>query len=664
MTIKNEHQRKLLTTFIIGGIVIIAAVIYVCSFNSYLKEDISKTHQASADNAENVTASLNISAAWLLNDADVFFILNSYTDYDVLRTGTAQSSVQMITTLVDAEEIFFLRKNEGVIYSSNRMFPVDINEFSWDTAELKDMALRYCAEDTNAFFAADNEIYYICNNDRNTAVLYSFKKNNIRKKLFADSEKSFVYYNGTFLCANDSENIQPKLNIEKYKGNGNVFFDGMRMYICDKYSYLAYVTVIDYKTLFVSLFKNTFYIYAIILLIIIAAYFVTRYIIGTMEKNNDDSEKFYGQELMDRAILKLFLNNSISLKDSELLGSMFKASVTPVMFYIDTGSEEYTENERWAVTYGVCNILTELFDKSKFVCYSLCIGVGLVSEKNIDAIVSILSDAQTFIKRNLKVGICFIVGRTYPTVGEAVLRLNKPTEMIENIYLCSDERIVCIADAARSDEWQKKSDTIYNNILRFVKLGDAAATSEELLSLAQLAGSYNAFEVRSFVIRLFLDIFNIVKARHSDWQQYEMFNEFVACQTLGEAIGYIKNILADTGASKQNIDDIFRMHVEAAIEQYYNVPDFNLAYLAEIVNMNKTYLGRKFVSVFNENFSQYIAEYRINKACAMLKNVTIKVEDIAVACGFSSASYFIKIFKKYKGITPIEYRETMKEENK
>ena len=80
--------------------------------------------------------------------------------------------------------------------------------------------------------------------------------------------------------------------------------------------------------------------------------------------------------------------------------------------------------------------------------------------------------------------------------------------------------------------------------------------------------------------------------------------------------------------------------------------------------MNKTYLGRKFVSVFNENFSQYIAEYRINKACTMLKNVTIKVEDIAVACGFSSASYFIKIFKKYKGITPIEYRETMKEENK
>ena len=565
---------------------------------------------------------------------------------------------------MDAEEIFFLRKNEGIIYSSNRMFPIDINEFSWDTAELKDMALRYCAEDTNAFFAADNEIYYICNNDRNTAVIYSFKKNSIRKKLFADSENSFVYYNGTFLCANNSENKQPKLNIEKYKGNGNVFFDGVRMYICDKYSYLAYVTVIDYKTLFVSLFKNTFYIYAIILLIIIAAYFAARYIIGTIEKNNDDSEKFYGQELIDRTILKLFLNNNISRKESDLLKGMFKEKVTPVMFYIDTGNEEYNENECWAVTYGVCNILTELFEKSKFVCYSLCIGVGFVSEKDIDVINSILSDAQGFIRRNLKVGAYFVVGTTYDTVDDAVLMLNKPADMIENIYLCTGERIVCTANGISDDKWQKESDTVYNKLIRFVKLGDTESAESELLSFVQFAGSCNAFEVKSFVIRLFLDIFNIVKSKHSDWQQYEMFNEFVACQTLGESVAYIKNILADTGAQKQNIDDIFRMHVEAAIEQYYNVPDFNLAYLAEIVNMNKTYLGRKFVSVFNENFSQYIAEYRINKACAMLKNVTIKVEDIAVACGFSSASYFIKIFKKYKGITPIEYRETMKEENK
>ena len=51
---------------------------------------------------------------------------------------------------------------------------------------------------------------------------------------------------------------------------------------------------------------------------------------------------------------------------------------------------------------------------------------------------------------------------------------------------------------------------------------------------------------------------------------------------------------------------------------------------------------------------------RIEKAKKMLENKVILVEQIAALCGFESPSYFIKIFKKETGLTPLEYRKAGK----
>lgn len=54
--------------------------------------------------------------------------------------------------------------------------------------------------------------------------------------------------------------------------------------------------------------------------------------------------------------------------------------------------------------------------------------------------------------------------------------------------------------------------------------------------------------------------------------------------------------------------------------------------------------------------TEYIRNYRLQKACQMLANGQESITDIGRACGLGSSSYFGKIFRGYADCTPVEYR--------
>ena len=49
-------------------------------------------------------------------------------------------------------------------------------------------------------------------------------------------------------------------------------------------------------------------------------------------------------------------------------------------------------------------------------------------------------------------------------------------------------------------------------------------------------------------------------------------------------------------------------------------------------------------------------QYRLNNACKMLRETSEKITYIAGCAGYDNVSYFNRIFKKYVGKTPSQYR--------
>ena len=54
---------------------------------------------------------------------------------------------------------------------------------------------------------------------------------------------------------------------------------------------------------------------------------------------------------------------------------------------------------------------------------------------------------------------------------------------------------------------------------------------------------------------------------------------------------------------------------------------------------------------------QYIVSLRVNAAKGYLENTNKSISEISDAVGYENALYFSRLFKKYTGMTPTEYKK-------
>ena len=79
--------------------------------------------------------------------------------------------------------------------------------------------------------------------------------------------------------------------------------------------------------------------------------------------------------------------------------------------------------------------------------------------------------------------------------------------------------------------------------------------------------------------------------------------------------------------------------------------------MAALCNMSSSYFSRTFNSQMGMTFNEYINYIRIMEAEKLLVSTTMNVTEIGNAVGFSTTSYFIKLFKFYKNISPKQFRK-------
>lgn len=84
--------------------------------------------------------------------------------------------------------------------------------------------------------------------------------------------------------------------------------------------------------------------------------------------------------------------------------------------------------------------------------------------------------------------------------------------------------------------------------------------------------------------------------------------------------------------------------------------NITLEELADAAGFSPKYFCRVFREMTNRAPVEYLNWFRINRSCAMIRETDEKLQDIAVKCGFNDFSYFIKIFHRYKKMTPLKYR--------
>lgn len=92
------------------------------------------------------------------------------------------------------------------------------------------------------------------------------------------------------------------------------------------------------------------------------------------------------------------------------------------------------------------------------------------------------------------------------------------------------------------------------------------------------------------------------------------------------------------------------------MQQNYNNP-ITLEEVSERVGFNTTYFCSLFKKDTGSTFLEYLSEIRLNKAKNLLKETNFNVAAICEQVGYSDVKHFTKIFTKFTGLKPNEYRK-------
>lgn len=145
-------------------------------------------------------------------------------------------------------------------------------------------------------------------------------------------------------------------------------------------------------------------------------------------------------------------------------------------------------------------------------------------------------------------------------------------------------------------------------------------------------------------------------------EKQDEFFELTSCGKLLEVFHLLLREIGESkekvskisGRQKANVTELLRWIDKSFAEK------ITLSDMAAVINVNEQYLCKIFKEFTGSTPIDYLNEVRIAHACFEMSANHRNATEAAYETGFCDLSYFSKVFRKYKGMSPTEYRKSLK----
>jgi AraC-like DNA-binding protein/ligand-binding sensor protein len=144
------------------------------------------------------------------------------------------------------------------------------------------------------------------------------------------------------------------------------------------------------------------------------------------------------------------------------------------------------------------------------------------------------------------------------------------------------------------------------------------------------------------------------------------FQSQVVPQKKMQALARLLAIFAEHLSGESNQISVQQNHAEPPIiskaKQYildHASEDLSLEQVARAVNTSRFYFCKLFKQAATIHFTEFVSRVRLEKARNLLLNPNLRISEIAFEVGFQSLSHFNRVFKKFVGQSPTDYRNRL-----
>lgn len=179
----------------------------------------------------------------------------------------------------------------------------------------------------------------------------------------------------------------------------------------------------------------------------------------------------------------------------------------------------------------------------------------------------------------------------------------------------------------------------------------------------QVERSRTEEEKKKELICLAVLLIKNIKLNHSSWDILMPEKKLENQESSGKMLEWIASfytgiVNAEKGKKKGMYSCVSYVMEEVAV--HYGDKELCLQKMSDLCGVTTAYLGKLFRIETGEYFNDYLLRRRLTAAEELLMNTRFNMCEIASAVGFSSQSYFNRVFRKIYKMSPMEYRNHLR----
>lgn len=341
--------------------------------------------------------------------------------------------------------------------------------------------------------------------------------------------------------------------------------------------------------------------------------------------------------------------------------------------------EKISDYERYGILIDIIeNIGGELFDNRRMASYFvenngnlLCL-VNYRDEADCEVLLDLLGEILRHIEKYFGTRLAACAGRGYRS-GNVAESFREALYCMDYISYEHGENVVYYEDVEKEAGYLRAFGVEEENALNtYIRAGEpekACALAERYIRQETWPETVHSFRYKYYVNEILSSLLR-------NFQQYIEENDasvnniylLLMVQSV-ETDRILENFNAlIRGICGKITDELSRSadssaageltaKVRAYIDRSYSDPELSSERIAEYCGMSVSYISRIFRKEMDDGVLNYINRTRIQAAKEILKDNSVRIEDAAVRVGLLNTNTFIRLFKKYEGVTPGAYKK-------
>lgn len=353
-----------------------------------------------------------------------------------------------------------------------------------------------------------------------------------------------------------------------------------------------------------------------------------------------------------------------------------------IVFDLDIVSEktkdwrDWSDKDRKLWNFAVCNVLREKLQENELHHaviqmrdgeWCVLIENDRMEQFNIAAAHSWAEMLLSAVKKHVKLSLFAGIYREYATIAN-LSKAYKSVQLGMQLTPVHDAIAIYPSDKEKASPENQAFWVTAEKMISAVKRGDIAAVDDQLQDMTKQLQQMNDLSYDRIKPLLHFFVLNLMREM-KEMAIFTREREEVLWRRLDRRFG-VKDLLSfirqvTYAVAEKSIDKKKQSEVSMAEAKLFldrNLyRDLSVEEAATHIGLSTSYFSLLFKQTYSETFIEYVTRQRMERAKIMLLESQKSVAQIAKEVGYAERRYFTKVFMKYTGDNPTEYRSKQHE---